>query len=222
MVILKSKFFWICTIFTVCAAIFLGVVVHRANQPLPVIKVYKAVELPQRRTPEVPAEPLMSDSASAETAPVDWRRRDFSQFPETDTTDTFTQDALPPADVDPTTVSHLNTEVDAVADAETDAVASFAAERLAEIRIQLPQLLQDRLDLLDRVEELAPSNGAPPELSPVRDKLDEESVQLRRTIFELGNDYLTYSEGDFSPFQPGGEFYELLRLNHMGFRKAVE
>lgn len=102
------------------------------------------------------------------------------------------------------------------------AEAAYATQRLAEIRIELPQLLQDRLDLLERVEELAPSNGAPPELSPLRDKLDEEAVLLRSTIFELGNDYIMYSEGDFSPFQPGGEFYELLQLNHMGFQKAVE
>ena len=219
MVLLKSKWFWICSIFTFCAAIFLGVVVHRANQRQAVIKVYKAVEFLPHRTPEVPAYPLRSDSASPETdPPVDWEHRDFSQDTETDTTDTFTLDEHPPADVDATTVSHLNTEVDAEVDAET----VVTAERLAEILNELSPLLQHRLDLLERVEELAPSNGGPPELSPLRDKLDEEAFQLRRTIFELGNDYIMYSEGDLSPFQPGGEFYELLRLNHMSFREAVE
>ena len=219
MVLLKSKWFWICSIFTFCATIFLGVVVHQANQPQAVIKVYKAVEFLPHRTPEVPADPLRSDSASPETdPPVDGEHRDFSEDTETDTTDTFTLDERPPADVDATTVSHLNTEVDAEVDAETVETAA----RMAEILNELSPLLQHRLDLLDRVEELAPSNGGPPELSPLRDKLDEEAFQLQRTIFELGNDYIMYSEGDLSPFQPGGEFYELLQLNHMSFRGVVE
>ncbi len=217
MVLLKSKRFWICSILIFCAVIFLGVVVHRANQPQAVIMVYKAVEFQPRRTPKAPAPPLRADSASAEAdTPVDGGHSDFSQDTETETTDRYTQHELPPTNVDTPTGPHLASDPTAVPEEEAD-----WPERLAEIRVEIPQLLLERLDLLELVDELAPSNGGPPELWRLRDDIFEETLKLRRTIFDLGTDYITYSHGDFSPFQPGGEFYDLLELNHMGIIEGV-
>lgn len=223
---LKSKWFWIFSIFTVCAAIFFGVVAHRANQPQEVIKVYKAVEFPQHRTPQEPATFLRADSAGAETdTPVDMGSGDFSQDTETEITDAFTQtaDELPPAGVDSAQVSNPNTEAEAQAlDAEAQALAdalALAGERLVELRIEIPRALESRREVLDLIDELVShviSYGITPELSQIGDELNKERDELQDTIFEWCGDYIMYSGGDISSFQPGGEFYELMRQNGMG------
>ncbi len=222
---LKSKWFWICSIFPVCAAIFFGVVAHRANQPREVIKVYKVVEFPQRRTPQEPASPLRADSAGAETdTPVNMRRGDFSQDTETEITDALTQaaDEPPPAGVDAAQVSNRNTEAEA--DAALAAELAFAAERLVELRIEIPRALESRREVLDLIDELvsdATSYGITPELSQIGDELNKERDELQDTIFEKCHEYIMYTFGDISPFQPGGEFFELMRQNGIGIG-AVE
>ena len=221
---LKSKRFWICSIFTVCTAIFFGVVAHRANQPQEVIKVYKVVEFPQHRTPQEPATLLRTDSAGTETdTPVDMGSGDFSQDTATEIADAFTQtaDELPPAGVDPAQVSNPNTEAQAL-DAEAEALAAalaLAAERLVELRIEIPRALESRREVLDLIDELVSyviSHGITPELSQIGDELNKERDELQDTIFEWCGDYIVYSGGDISSFQPGGEFYELMRQNGMG------
>lgn len=220
---LKSKWFWICSIFTVCTAIFFGVVAHRANQPQEVIKVYKAVEFSQRRTPQEPVHPLMADSAGAETdTPINMGSGDFSQDTETETTDALTQtaDKLPPAGVDAAQVSNPNTEADAEAQAAFAAERlPFAAERLVELRIEIPRALESRREVLDLIDELVSyviSYGITPELSQIGDELNKERDELQDTIFDWCRDYIMYSGGDISAFQLGGEFYELMRQNGMG------
>ena len=229
MLLLKSKWFWICTGLSICIVIFLAVVIHRANQRQAVIKVYKAVDPAPPVTPLSPGDTPVSDTHTQTNTPGIYTRDKTSNKGVSDNfSEGTTSSTDVPTDNDFSADEHRSLEAGAVevddfyTDAATASEASYATQRLAELRIEIPQRLQERLDLLELVEELAPSNGGPPELSPLRDKLDEEAVQLRRTIFELGNDYIMYSEGDFSPFQPGGEFYELLQLNHMGFKKAVE
>ena len=220
---LKSKWFWICSIITLCAAIFIGIVVHRANQPQEVIKVYKAVELPQYRTPQVP--PLESTNAGADTeAPVETRvetrREDFSQDIETDTPEAFTApaDALPAADINTAEVSDPNAEADAEAAALADALASVAG-RLEEVRVELPRALEDRIEVLQLSDELVSyvsSHGITPELSALADKLNRERDELREKISGLCNEYLMYTLLDGSPFEPGGEYYELMERNGIG------
>ena len=218
---LKSKWFWICSIITLCAAIFIGIVVHRANQPQEVIKVYKAIELPQHRTPQVP--PLESTNAGADTeAPVETRRENFSQDIETDTPEAFTApaEALPAADVDTAQVSHpiTNAEVDAEAEALAVAIA-LGAERLPELRIEIPRALEARLEVLKLNEELVSyvrSHGITPEISELAAELNTERDELQEKIYGWCSEYILYTGLDGSSFEPGGEFFELMRQNGMG------
>ena len=218
---LKSKWFWLCTIFTICASIFIGVVVHRANQPQEVIKVYKAVELPQHHISQEPVPFLRVDSAGAKTdTPVNTGSGDFSQDTETEITDAFTQtaDELPPAGVDAAQVSNPDTEVDAEAEALAAALA-LAAEKLPELRIEIPRALERRYEVLRLSEELVSyvsSYGITPELSELAAELNKERDELREKIYGWCHEYLMYTFLDGSPFEPGGEFYELMEFNGMG------
>ncbi len=216
---LKSKWFWICSIITLCAAIFIGIVVHRANQPQEVIKVYKAVELPQHRTPQVPL--LESTNAGADTeAPVETRREDFSQDIEMDTPEAFTApaEALPAADVDTAQVSHPTTNAEAAAAAKAEFVA-MGTKRLPELRIEIPRALEDRLEVLQLSEELISyvrSHGITPELSEFAAELNTERDELEKKILGWCSEYILYTGLDGSSFEPGGEFFELMRQNGMG------
>ena len=220
---LKSKWFWLCSIITLCAAIFIGIVVHRANQPQEMIKVYKAVEIPQHRTPQETVPLLRVDSASTETGtPVNTGSGDFSQDTETNTTEAFTApaDALPAADVNTTQVSHPTT--DAEVDAEADALAvaiALGAERLPELRIEIPRALEARLEVLKLNEELVSyvnSYGITPEISELAAELNTERDELQKKIYGWCHEYILYTGSDGSSFEPGGEFFELMRQNGMG------
>lgn len=75
MVLLKSKCFWIWTGLGICTAIFFAVVVHRANPPQEVIKVYKAVDPAQPVTPLSPGGIRVS-GAPPQTSASDLYARD--------------------------------------------------------------------------------------------------------------------------------------------------
>ena len=217
MMFFKSKVFWICAALTVCAVIFFGVMVHRANQPQEVIKVYKTVEFTPRKTPQPPADNAISGQILHNTATEgDTTDTTIANFidDETPTTDTFTHTA-DDFWVDESTVVDT---VDALETAELNAAAQAEAEyisqQLAELYIKIPQSLQYRLDLWDHIEELAESyvpDGGP---SPVIEQLLEEYRELTRDIFAMSNRYIVYAK-DNSLFEPSGEFYDLLKQNGM-------
>lgn len=220
---LKSKWFWLCSIVILCASIFIGVVVHRANQPQEVIKVYKAVELPQHDISQKPVPLLRVDSAGTETDTlVNTGSGDFSQDTETDTTEAFTApaDALPAADADTAQVSPPPTDAEAAATAAAKAeFVAMGAKRLPELRREIPRALEDRREVLDLSEELmdyVEEFGRTPEISELAAELNTERDELREKIYGWCNEYLMYTFWDGSPFEPGGEFYELMELNGMG------
>ena len=219
---LKSKGFWICSIFTVCTVVFFGVVAHRSNQPQEVIKVYKAVEFSQHRTLQELAPSLRADSAGTETnTPVNTGSGNFSQDTETDTPEAFTApaDAFPAADVDTAQVSPptTDTEVDAKAEAIADLIA-LGAKRLPELRIEIPRALEARLEVLELSEELityVEEFGRTPEISELAYELNKERDELQKKIYGWCWDYILYSGVDGSAFEPGGEFFELMSQNGM-------
>ena len=105
---------------------------------------------------------------------------------------------------------------------DADAQAGYVAQQLEELRMEIPQRLVERLELLDFVEEHAEVTWEDDEeIYLLTRQAYEETHELRRAIFNLSRQYLRYSDGDFSPFKPGGEFYNLLEQNHMGVQEAV-
>ncbi len=218
----KSR--WICVVFSVCAAIFFGIAIHQAKQPPEVIKVYKVVKSVQRVTPQSSEGSSISGTISheteemgtaAETAGADFLDDASHHTDEfTHIFDDFFVDELPSPEIAEAQADDLNT------DSATQAEGALAAQQLAELRIEIPQHLQERLDLLDLVEELAEFAREDEEIDLIRRQTFDEAVQLRTTIFDLSHEYIRYSDGDLSPFQPGGDFYDLFVQNHMGVERA--
>lgn len=223
----KSKWFWICAVLSVCALIFFGLVVHQANQRQEIIKVYKATMPSQSVTPHTPEEssvpvptrPAPHDAATKMDIFDDTAIVDFSDSA-LDDTDAFTHTA---DDFFADESYHLDSDDAAAPELDTDTAPAAgepdATQRLAKIRIEIPQALQERLDVLDLVEALAPSNGAAPELAPLREELRQESRDIRTSIFYLISDYFRYTN-DISPFKPGGEFYDLMCQNNIGVKRG--
>ena len=90
--------------------------------------------------------------------------------------------------------------------------------KTAELRKKIHQALEERLDLLDLVETLSEFSSEDQEIYLLARQTYEKTRELRKTIFSLSHQYTRYSDGDFSPFQPGGELYELFDQNNIGFR----
>jgi len=223
---LKSKWVWICGVFSICAAIFLGLVVYQAKQPQEVIKVYKVTKPAQPVTPQspeespapVPTQPAPHDAATKMDTFDDTSIADFSEDA-SDDTDAFTHtadDLFTAEQYHPDTDAALEVDTDAEAEAE----AAYVAQQIAELRIKIPQALQERLDLFYLIEELAEFTMEDEEPYALRMQLQEEARELRKTIFLMSNQYNHYTR-DYSPFEPSGEFYDLLEQNHMGIRQAV-
>ena len=220
----KSRWFWICVVFSVCAAVFFGIAIHQAKQPPEVIKVYKVVKSVQRVTPQSSEDSSIAGTISheteemgtfAETAGADFLDDASHHTDEfTHISDDFFVDELPAPEIADAQVDDLNT------DSATQAEGALATQKLAELRIEIPQHLQERLDLLDLVEELAEFAREDEEIDLIRRQTFDETVQLRTTIFDLSHEYIRYSDGDLSPFQPGGDFYDLFVQNHMGVESA--
>lgn len=223
---LKSKWVWIATVLSVCTLSFLGQIVYQTNYTPKVIKVYKATVTPQPVTPQspeessapVPTQPAPHDAATKMDTFDDTSIADFSEDA-SDDTDAFTHtadDLFTAEQFHPDTDAALEVDTDAEAEAE----AAYVAQQIAELRIKIPQALQERLDLFYLIEELAEFTMEDEEPYALRMQLQEEARELRKTIFLMSNQYIHYTR-DYSPFEPSGEFYDLLEQNHMGIRKAV-
>lgn len=227
MMFFKSKWFWICAVFAICGLIFLGFVIYQANQPPEVIVVYEVALPTTDATPKFPKKnsapvPTPQTHEARETDAFIEIVDDTSHYSEHRSdefpyiSDDYFADEQPPSDVTGAQVDVLNEN------AAKQAVATLAAEKLAELRIKIPIALQERLDLLDLVEEYAEFSRENEEIYLLRREAFEKSKELRKTIFSLRREYSRYSDGDISPFQPGGEFYDLFAKNHIGVKKIVE
>lgn len=87
--------------------------------------------------------------------------------------------------------------------------------KTVELRNRIHQALEERLDLLDLVDELAEFSREDKEIYLLRRQAFEETRELRKAIFTLCNLYIHYTQND-SQFQPGGDFYDLMVQNHIG------
>ena len=220
--VLKSKGFWIWTVLGVCTVIFLGGVLHQAKQPQEVITVYKVVDPLPRETHRFSADATASGQISHETAAeidtLDTTFSDFSEGSEIDMTEVFTYTS----DDFFADEQHFSEAADVQPDdfnADAQAEDASTAQQLEKLHIEIPQKLQERLDLLDLIEELDDlSNDEEARL--IRQQAREKTEELMRTIFDLAAHYLLYSKGDISAFRPGGEFYDLMEQNRMGMEEA--
>ena len=226
MMCFKSRWFWISAVFSVCAAIFFGIVVYQLKQPPEVIRVYKVVKPVQRVTPQSSEGTSISGTTShetgemgttAEAAGADFLDDASHQMDEfTHISDDVFVDELPAPEIVEAETDNLNT------DSAIQAEEALAAQKVAELRLEIPQLLQERLDLQALLDdkELAEFAREDEEIYLLRRQVSEETVKLRKTIFDLSHEYIRYSDGDLSPFQPGGDFYDLFVQNHMGVESA--
>ena len=93
------------------------------------------------------------------------------------------------------------------------------SQQLEKLHIEIPQKLQERLDLLHLIEDFdILSNDEDVRL--IRQQTREKTEELMRTIFDLATYHLLYSKGDISAFRPGGEFYDLMEQNQMSMQEG--
>ena len=149
----------------------------------------------------------------------------FAQLEEIDAQDLEKTEEALPSEMD-NEVPLDTSEIEVVSDPQEERffglTRSQIEEKIAELRTKIPQTLQERLDLLDFVEELAEFSREDEEIYLLRREAFEKTRELRKTIFALRREYTRYSDGDISPFQPGGEFYDLFAQNHIGVKRIVE
>ena len=213
--LLKSRRLWVCTM------IFFGGVLYQAKQPQKVIMVYKTVDPVPRKTPQETADATalgqISHERATEIDALDTTFSDFSEDSEIDTTDTFTRtddDFFADEERFSEAADVQADDFNVAAQAKNAATAQY----LEKLHIEIPQKLQERLDLLDFIEELDALSDDE-EARFIRQQVREETEELMRTIFDLASHYLLYSKGDISAFRPGGEFYNLMAQNRMGMEE---
>lgn len=214
---LKSRWFWICLAFTFSAAIFFSVVVHRANQPQEVIKVYKVVEPLPRKTPQSLANtvPSVGEKNKTRSETVNTYNTDISDASsdDTDRLTPLTEESYPTEESYLDELNHINVSEKSTPKQPTETDTQTAI-RLVELQIEIPKRLKERLELFDLIAELAPFYGKDPELSLIRDQIQEETFEMRQTLHHFIAEYL-YIVQDDSACRPGGEFYELMKANNI-------
>ena len=215
----KSKIFWICAVFTVCAAIFFSVVLHRTNQPKEPIKVYKYVKPAPHKTSQSSVDDAVSVQVADETATkVDTTDKTVVDFSNSKTDTTNTDTLTDTSDYLLTDKPNLmgvgastsNLETDAAALAETE----YIAQQIEELQIKIPQALQTRIQLMHQIAELSESHVSDEGPSPLIVQLYDETYELVKIISAMSSEYITIAKDD-SVFRPGGEFYDLLEQNGM-------
>ena len=218
----KSRWFWISAVFIVCAAVFFGIAIHQAKQPPEVIKVYEVVKPVRSVTPQSSERASISGTTSPETGEKGTSDEDagsdflddasYQMDEDAHISDDFFVDELLAPEVVEAEPDDLTT------DSATQAEAAYAAQRIADLRIEIPQQLQERIDLMDLLDdkELAEISWEDEDIYLLRRQVFEDTIKLRTAIFDLSHEYLRYSDGDLSPFQPGGDFYDLFVQNHLG------
>jgi len=222
--LLKSKWFWTSAVLILCAAIYFAFMHPQTNQPQKVIRIYKPIDIGQRDTSQAPENrpaptPVSDEGVEKSTPAADVESADISAdtahrtntFADTANESPETEQPRPGTEEAP--VEEVNTY------AATEAEAARAAEKIAELRIEIRQALQDRSDLWDLIYDLAEfGEGEPYEL---RKQLVKEVRELRKTIITMCGEYMGYTLSS-ADFGPGGEFYDLMKKNHMGIGNHSE
>ena len=104
--------------------------------------------------------------------------------------------------------------IDKVAEKSMGMTAEQIEAKIKMLYEEIPQKLEERLELQKIVSELAPDYGDNPELDAIRDMADEDARKLMFTIADMIGEYVHLSRDD-TPFIPGGEFYDLLQATDL-------
>lgn len=206
----KSKLFWVSAVLIIWAVVVLFVIHHQTKQPSEPIKVYKDVEPYKKQQPSGPTieTKQIRHHTAKEMDTTDTNRANLSENASHDT-NAFTgiDDASQGTSNQP--------KVDSVSADELKTEAAYIAQKVAELRPQITQVLQERKDMLDMIGDLAEFGMSYEEPYALRQQLQKEAAELRTTIFNLCREYTRYTM-DSSPFQYGGEFHDLMEQNHIG------
>lgn len=186
---------------------FLGFVIHRTQQSKEIIKVYKVPKrvqnvksyAPESTPPlhkigetEVVVEPDSEDILAATLDPTNYL---------TDIPENITKGEPSQIDVSEQLSPGIGGDAN-VAD----------KIRLEELYIEIPQVLTERLELMNFIKLLDPYYGTDPELNSIIEGFDEDARNLRQSIKSSILEYISLSRDD-SPLRPGGDFYELMHSN---------
>ena len=224
---LRSRLFWGGLLFCVCVAMFLGFLLHRANQPQEPIIIYKTV-MPEART---------SDKLTVRTSnTVDGTETVFTPMD--------SEMSIDPVDFDRTDTQFLDTDVQSEATIASDTTESQGVldreekrffgltlaeieERIpvleAEIRTNLTKAVELYTELMDADVEYQRVHGRkeyPPEFGKWRVETWQE---VKRLFHEVADGkkilpYVSYLKltGRENPLRPGGWLDELLEPLPMG------
>ena len=213
---LRSRLFWGGVLFCVCMAVFLGLLLYRANQPQEPIIIYKAVVPERRATPSgklsvqttdaIDETEVISTFADSDMSidPVDFDRAD-TQFLDTDvqSEESITFDA---------------TEVPSTSEPEEE---RFFGLTLAEIEERIPVLekeihtnLTKAVELYEDLRSTDGMAGKSPEIAAWRDETWKEVKRLFHGVADTGKIlqytcYLRVVGEETDPLLPGGWISEL-------------
>lgn len=213
----KSKRFWISAVFIVCAVVYFALMHHQAKQPQKVITVYEVGKLVSHETLQLPADATVAGETRYDT---DTEVNTTEATPQSDLSEDTSHrvNAFTDTRDESYDTSNQRAAADALADeskidAAAEAEAVYAAQQVVELYTEISQTLQERRDLFNLIFELAEFGDGEP--YALRQQLQKEAHELRKTIFKLCSEYISYTMDD-SPFQPGGEFYDLMKQNRIG------
>lgn len=200
----KSKLFWISTALVICVMVFFAVTYYHAKQPSEPIIIYKDVVSEPREKQQFSEGATKTKQTRYDTADemdtTDTNPTNLSENPFTDTDDESN---------DPITANGQADDLKIDTEAEE---AAYNARQAAKLRTKISNVLQERIDLYDMINDLADFGVEDTEPFVLRQQLQEEAEELRKNIFKLIDEYASYTMDD-TPFQPGGEFSDLMEQN---------
>ena len=226
---LRSRLFWGGVLFCVCIGVFLGFLLHRANQPQEPIIIYKAVALERHATPsEKP--PVQTTDAIDETEVI--------------STSADSDVSIDPIGFAWTDTHFLDTDMQSEASIASDTTESqgvldreekrFFGLTLAEIEERIPVLeVEIRTNLTKAVELYTELMSADAEYQRVHGRKEyppefgkwrvETWQEVKRLFYEVAHGkkilpYVSYLKltGRENPLRPGGWLNELLEPLPMG------
>ena len=202
---LKSKLFWVSAVLVICVMVFFAVRYYHAKQPSEPIRIYKHVKSEPRNKQQ------LSDGTT-KTKKNHYNTAEEIVMTETNPTN-LSESTIIDTHGDANNMITDPGQADGLKlDTETDEEADYNARQAAKLRTKISNVLQERIDLYDRINELADFGVEDTEPFALRQLLQEEAEELRKNIFKLIDEYASYTMDD-TPFQSGGEFSDLMEQN---------
>lgn len=214
---LRSRLFWGGVLFCVCMAVFLGLLLYRANQPQEPIIIYKTV-VPERRATSSGKLSVQTTDAIDETEVI--------------STSADSDMSIDPVDLAPTDTQFLDTDMQSEENVVFDTTEAprvseteerFFGLTLAEIEERIPVLEREiRTNLTEAVEFYANLRstdgmaGESPEIAAWRDETWKEVKRLFHEVANTGKimkyvSYLKVTGEESDPLLPGGWIFEMTK-----------